>query len=828
MEPAEDHEVRSTRFGRYEALLRIGRGGMAEVFAGRVRGEAGFQKLVAVKRMLPHLADDEKFASMFLDEARLAANISSPHVVSTLDLGRSEDGSLYLVMELIIGVTLSSLLRSAAKEGKQIPVGVAVEILAQAAQGLHDAHEARTPAGTPLGIVHRDVSPQNVLIGADGRSRITDFGVARAMLRRTDTTTGELKGKLAYFSPEQVTDSQIDRRSDVFALGIVSWETFTGRRLFKAENPLALLDRITNMPIPPISMFNPDVPDDVDAVVRRAPERQRENRQASTQDFASELRAASRKHMALPDRPVMSVFVQQAAGDRLKKLEESIRLALDDTCASRPPGGPHSAYPDASSGVTTRSRTGETGDAKTGAKGAAASAAPRSGSSEPRSARSTAAWKPETNLAKKRASVPPPPPAAAAKSAAARTDGRGEGRSEPASAKATLDDDAPTRGSSRRPHDAETKDIVLPPDEPPGRGFDDMEGEATVMQGAVPLPVEAFQSSDGEEDGPTRAEGSGRYTGPRLGDDDDDAGATVQAASAYATDAPFRPEHTKITQEEMDAPGDGVAPNFHEENTVISGRESLGVPKPSSPGMAGAPLDPFAMSAHPIQSQAPGPQGQGFPGQGFPGQGFPGGGGAANYPPTAYPGMAGQPYGTPQQPFGFAAPPPPVPMAAQPSSGAKTIKRTAIVTVIALVVIGTAVAIATSGPSEEELRQQAETQARLEALKQEAENAVLEQQRIKAAYEAETRKHEDARKDEEARKVIAAAQEEEKRKQAEAERAKEAAEAKVVERKRERSRSASRGTRRTSSAAATDEPTPKKIETKPPPKKSGSGMAEEF
>ena len=160
-------------------------------------------------------------------------------------------------------------LRSAARHGTCIPLPIAVEVLAQAAQGLHDAHEAKTALGAPLEIVHRDVSPQNILVGVDGRARITDFGVARAMMRRSDTSTGELKGKLAYFSPEQVKDGPLDRRSDIFALGIVAWETLTSRRLFKADNPLALLDRIINMPIPSTQRFNPDVPDAVDAAVQR-------------------------------------------------------------------------------------------------------------------------------------------------------------------------------------------------------------------------------------------------------------------------------------------------------------------------------------------------------------------------------------------------------------------------------------------------------------------------------------------------------------------------------------------------------------------------------
>jgi serine/threonine-protein kinase len=315
-------------YGRYETLFRIAAGGMAEVYAARVRGEAGFQKLVALKRMLPHLTDDERFVTMFMDEGKLAANISSPNVVSTLDLGRADDGSLYLVMELVVGTTLSTLLRNAAKADDQLPVGVAVEMLAQAAQGLHDAHEARTPFGAPLQLVHRDVSPQNILIGSDGRVRITDFGVARAVLRRTKTSTGEFKGKLSYFSPEQCADKTLDRRSDLFSLGVVAWETFTTRRLFHAENPLAVLERVTRMPIPSANAVRPDVPPAVAAVVAKALERDRDARYDSVAEFAQALRAAARDAEGVGDRHRVAELVKKFGGDSLARVQDQLKRSL--------------------------------------------------------------------------------------------------------------------------------------------------------------------------------------------------------------------------------------------------------------------------------------------------------------------------------------------------------------------------------------------------------------------------------------------------------------------------------------------------------------------
>lgn len=237
------------RFGRYEVLFRIAAGGMAEVYAARMMGEGGFEKPVALKRMLPTLAEDERFVEMFLDEGKLAAHISSPHVVQTLDLGRAEDDSLYLVMELVVGVSLAALVRAVLRSKSQLPAAVAVEILSQAAAGLHDAHEARTMYGQPLEIVHRDISPQNILVDVSGRVRITDFGVARALERATHTQSGEVKGKIGYFAPEQVRGKNVDRRTDIFAMGICAWETIAGQRLFQGDNPAQTLDMVMSMPV---------------------------------------------------------------------------------------------------------------------------------------------------------------------------------------------------------------------------------------------------------------------------------------------------------------------------------------------------------------------------------------------------------------------------------------------------------------------------------------------------------------------------------------------------------------------------------------------------
>ena len=303
---------------------------MAEVYAARVSGEAGFQKLVAVKRMLPTLADDEEFVTMFLDEARVAAHIESPHVVTTHDLGRAEDGSLYIAMELVVGVTLSRILRTYARRNAWVPVPVAVELLKQAAQGLQDAHDATTPVGAPLQIVHRDVSPQNILTGIDGRVRLTDFGVARAVLRMTHTVGGRVKGKFAYASPEQLAAKDVDRRSDVFSLGVVAWELFTGQRLFLGEHPMETIDRVRSMPIPAVHLVRSDIPLPISAAIARALDRDIEKRTTSARDFARELvEAATASGFAVPEREELRRFVRDAGGEDLAKIQDNIKRAME-------------------------------------------------------------------------------------------------------------------------------------------------------------------------------------------------------------------------------------------------------------------------------------------------------------------------------------------------------------------------------------------------------------------------------------------------------------------------------------------------------------------
>lgn len=319
------------RFGRYEALLRLGAGGMAEVFAARLTGEAGFSKLVAVKRMLPHLLEDDALVDRFFDEARLAAHVSSPHVVRTIDVGRSEDGAPYIVLELVVGVAFSELLRRQARGAAPLPLAAVLELLAQVADGLADAHDARTPDGRALALVHRDVSPHNLLVGADGRARLADFGIAYALERRARTATGRVLGKLAYMSPEQVRADAVDARSDVFSLGAIAWEALTGRRLFTAKAPDETVAQVLRMPIPRVDDVRRGIPPAVTEAVARALLRDRDERLASAAELARGLREGGRALGEPPDATILAGYVAETGGGALREVQHRIGIAARES-----------------------------------------------------------------------------------------------------------------------------------------------------------------------------------------------------------------------------------------------------------------------------------------------------------------------------------------------------------------------------------------------------------------------------------------------------------------------------------------------------------------
>ena len=260
----------NTSVERYELLGELATGGMATVYFGRQRGALGFSRTVAIKSMHPQLAKDPSFRAMFVDEAHLTARIRHPNVVPTLDIVQSES-KLLIVMEYVEGVSLSVLLRAAKERGVKLPVQVVAAIARDLLDGLHAAHELVDEHGQPLGVVHRDVSPQNVLVGVDGIARVVDFGVAKATGRSYQTQTGEIRGKVGYMAPEQMFGEGVDRRTDIYAAGVVLWEALAGDRLFNAPTDAALVLLVTRGMTVAASLARGErLPEGLDALVARA------------------------------------------------------------------------------------------------------------------------------------------------------------------------------------------------------------------------------------------------------------------------------------------------------------------------------------------------------------------------------------------------------------------------------------------------------------------------------------------------------------------------------------------------------------------------------
>jgi len=311
--------------GRYELLMPIAKGGMAMVWAARLKGTRGFQKLVAIKTMLPAMIDEPSFEKMFLDEASLASQVRHPHVVEILDLGE-QDRILYLVMEWVDGEPLNVIMHYAAKKGG-IPQAIAVAIMLQALRGLHAAHELRDDTGALVGLVHRDVTPQNVLVSYDGVVKIVDFGVAKATSRLSaETEAGQLKGKIAYMSPEQLKGEPIDRRTDIFAVGILLYMLTTGTHPFKGDEQAETVQNITSdkparAPHRLVHGYNPAL----ETVVMQAIAKEPAKRFASANDMFKALRGVVQ---AATDDEVAE-FIKSLMADRLEKRRNAIRAALE-------------------------------------------------------------------------------------------------------------------------------------------------------------------------------------------------------------------------------------------------------------------------------------------------------------------------------------------------------------------------------------------------------------------------------------------------------------------------------------------------------------------
>jgi serine/threonine-protein kinase len=319
------------RIGRYELLDEIASGGMASIHLGRQIGDAGFVRTVAIKRLHPQFARDPGFVAMLLDEARLASRIQHPCVVSPTDVVSSE-GELFVVMDYVAGESLGRLTDATHEIEERVSLPIVCRVLVDVLHGLHAAHDACDERGQPLCIVHRDVSPQNILVGVDGRARVIDFGVAKAAVRSQTTREGELKGKLAYMAPEQIQDHEVDRRCDVYAASVVLWEMLAHRPLFRAGSEGALLGKVMEGAVVPPSRHDSRIPADLDRIVVRGLARDPEARFATAGQLAAAIEAA----VGLAAESEVAAWVRRVRGAEIdQRSAQFARVATVATAAAK-------------------------------------------------------------------------------------------------------------------------------------------------------------------------------------------------------------------------------------------------------------------------------------------------------------------------------------------------------------------------------------------------------------------------------------------------------------------------------------------------------------
>jgi serine/threonine-protein kinase len=301
------------QFGRYFVLRRLGSGGMAEVFLARVTGEAGFEKKVALKIIHKHLSVHQQVVDHFLDEARLASQISHPNIVQIIDLGKSGD-DYYIAMEYVDGYDLDTMMEMSTARGGLVPARVALSVLRRICSGLHAAHTAVDNQGKPLELVHRDVKAENILVSRVGEIKVTDFGIAKANVRAAKTQIGMVKGTAAYMAPEQRIGHAVDRRADVYGAGAIAYELLTGQEINLDLATLAHLGKEGWPHLPPVSQYRPDLPAEIDQIVFKALAFDKEDRWATSLAFEEELeRYAERHNLVGPDKLVAQWVEQEIA-----------------------------------------------------------------------------------------------------------------------------------------------------------------------------------------------------------------------------------------------------------------------------------------------------------------------------------------------------------------------------------------------------------------------------------------------------------------------------------------------------------------------------------
>ena len=325
------------RLGRYQLLRKIAVGGMAEIYLARVTGAAGFEKNVVVKRILPQLAQSDEFYQMFLDEARIAATLQHPNVVQIFD-AQNVGGEHFIAMEYLDGADLLTIRRVLAERRQGLAIQHSVFIVSGVASGLHYAHERRGLDGRPLEIVHRDVTPQNVILTREGGIKLVDFGIAKATNRLTTTGFGTLKGKLAYMSPEQCRSEPVDRRSDIYSLGIILFELTTGKRLYRGLSEYEVLRQVIETDVPAPSTLLPGYPPDLEQVVMRALARDRDQRYPTALAFHQDLERFARARGVIGSSLALAEFLAPLLEEAERQVEERMQRRLAAEAEEPQPG----------------------------------------------------------------------------------------------------------------------------------------------------------------------------------------------------------------------------------------------------------------------------------------------------------------------------------------------------------------------------------------------------------------------------------------------------------------------------------------------------------
>jgi serine/threonine-protein kinase len=301
---------------KYQVIERLDAGGMAEVFKGKALSIQGIEKLVAIKRILPSLTKNPKFVAMFLDEARLSMHLNHANIVQVFDLGVS-DNVYFIVMEYVDGVNLRKVLQVSNERNIRIPFEIGTYILIEVLKGLSHAHDKKDASGKPLNIVHRDISPPNILISISGEVKLVDFGLAKAITQLEMTDPGVIKGKFSYLSPEAVEGAQVDSRADIFSCGIILWELLANRRLFLGKNDYQTVELIRKLRIPPLSKFNPDVDAEFEAIVNRALIKDVSQRYQTAREFGDDLSGFLYSRKKKANSFDLQTFIDRLLGDKI-------------------------------------------------------------------------------------------------------------------------------------------------------------------------------------------------------------------------------------------------------------------------------------------------------------------------------------------------------------------------------------------------------------------------------------------------------------------------------------------------------------------------------